>query len=345
MVTIEHARRVADISPEWDALFAAVAAQSTRAWFSAIEDAALPPGVTPAYVLARINGLPAVVVPLARSPGLKSLSTPYTVEYAPLVAVGLNWGALVAAGRAIGRDWRENGVILLDAVDPAEPRLAALLDGVAQAGFVVQAYDHFGNWHEPVETWGAYLASRQGSLRETIRRKTAAIEKSGVRLTMAATPGEIGPALEAFEAVYARSWKVAEPFPHFNGTVLPALAELGMVRLGVLWAGDQPIAAQYWTVSCGVGMVLKLAHDDAHKALSPGTVLTAWMIRGLIERDGIRELDFGRGDDPYKRLWASHRRQRLGYVISNPRSIAGLSSIARHRLGVFAKKVKIRLGR
>ncbi len=68
--------------------------------------------------------------------------------------------------------------------------------------------------------------------------------------------------------------------------------------------------------------MLKLAHDEAQRALSPGTVLTAWMIAGLIE-EGVRTLDFGRGDDPYKQLWTTQRSARVGLVLARPWSVAG----------------------
>ena len=44
------------------------------------------------------------------------------------------------------------------------------------------------------------------------------------------------------------------------------------------------------------------------------------MIRDLLDRDRITELDFGRGDDAYKSLWAGRRRQRIGVVLANLRA-------------------------
>ena len=51
-------------------------------------------------------------------------------------------------------------------------------------------------------------------------------------------------------------------------------------------------------VVAGTATVLKLAHDKAFDRASPGTVLTGFAIRTLMENDGIGMLDFGRGDDP-----------------------------------------------
>ena len=86
-------------------------------------------------------------------------------------------------------------------------------------------------------------------------------------------------------------------------------------------------------VTGGTASVLKLAHDEAARARSPGTVLTAAMIRGLLDRERVTELDFGRGDDGYKSLWAGQRRPRIGVVLVNPRRPAGLLTLGRHVLG------------
>jgi CelD/BcsL family acetyltransferase involved in cellulose biosynthesis len=79
--------------------------------------------------------------------------------------------------------------------------------------------------------------------------------------------------------------------------------------------------------------VLKLAHDETFKAHSPGTVLTAWMIRHMIEQEHVAIIDFGRGDDAYKQGWVANRRQRVGLLLINPRRPGGLIALARHGLG------------
>lgn len=116
-----------------------------------------------------------------------------------------------------------------------------------------------------------------------------------------------------------------------------AAAGLGQLRLGVLRriACGSPIAAQYWILDHGGRRALlpKLFHDEAAREESPGTVLTAHMIRHLIETDGVRALDFRRGDDPYKRLWVAERRQRIGVVLADPRHPAGALAILRHHAG------------
>ena len=58
-------------------------------------------------------------------------------------------------------------------------------------------------------------------------------------------------AAKAFESVYRRSWKDAEPYPAFNVALMRAMAELGLAALGVWSIGTEPVAVQFWVVKDG----------------------------------------------------------------------------------------------
>jgi CelD/BcsL family acetyltransferase involved in cellulose biosynthesis len=70
-------------------------------------------------------------------------------------------------------------------------------------------------------------------------------------------------------------------------------------------------------------------------------VLTAWMIRHMIEHEQVTELDFGRGDDAYKQLWAASRRQLSGLLLINPRAPRGLVALAHHKLGRVRARLRL----
>jgi hypothetical protein len=318
--------------------------QLGAAWFRVTAEAALPAGARPVFALYREAGRAVALLPLQRfaDGGLAGLTSPYTCVFRPLVAADATDGELRRAGRALGRACRRAGPLRLDALDPDWPGLAPLLSGFFSAGLLPLRYFHFGNWFVDVAGvgWDAYLAARPGELRETIRRRLARAGRDA-SVTFELVTG--GPALAAgvaaYDAVYARSWKPAEPYPAFGPALLQAAADAGVLRLGVLRRGAEPVAAQYWTVAAGTATVLKLAHDEAARALSPGTVLTARMIRHLLEQDRVAALDFGRGDDPYKAGWTGSRRPRIGVLLCPPLHPAGFFALARHGAGQLRRIV------
>lgn len=339
-LTMRVERTVDALDSAWDGLFATSAGlQSSRPWLAATIAAALPEGAEPHLLAISDEAGPLALLPMLAGPNQAwgSLTTPYTCLYQPLLRPGS--ADVTRAIVEIGRYCRQWPITRFEALDPDWPGLGVLRRGLTKAGLVTRTFAHFGNWHEQVTpgSWNAYLAARPGALRETIRRRTRAAERAGARCEVYSTPAELPAALDAYEAVYRRSWKVPEPFPAFNSTLIRALAESGNVRIGIMWNDDAPIAAQYWSVSAGVATVLKLAHDEKFKSLSPGTVLSAATIRRLIDVDGVRELDFGRGDDGYKQGWAKQRRARIGLLAINVWTGAGLRELIAHDAGTLRR--------
>jgi len=330
--------------PDLDALPAGAAAlfesasdnfYATDAWWRTMLAAGMPAGAEARFLLCDDAGRPAVLWPLQVLDGgrtLQSLTNPYTCLYQPLIAPGLDAAALRRTGMLFGCFCRRWPAVRLDALGDDFSPMAPLLAGARAAGMLASRFAHFGNWHEPVAglTWEQYLAARPGALRETVRRK---LKRAPATLEIIATPDAVEAGIAAYEEIYARSWKVPEPFPQFHAEMMRRAAAAGVLRLGLLRAGGHVAAAQIWIVLGGRASVLKLAHDEADRALSPGTVLTALMIRELIGREAVTELDFGRGDDAYKRLWATRRRQRIGVLLANPLRPRGLAVLGRQWLG------------
>ncbi|MCU0563755.1 MAG: GNAT family N-acetyltransferase, partial [Desulfobacterales bacterium] len=263
---------------------------ATRLWFDTLLAHALPEGAAP---LLATDPARAVLLPLWRRGGyLASLTGDYSLAWRPLVSPGADAAALVAAGRCLAGLVRFRRPMLWELLDAALPSLQPLLAGLRAGRAVAARFDSAGNWHAVLEegtSWPAYLAARDPALRTTVTRKLARAARTH-RLEIVTAPG---PALEegiaAYEDVRARSWKPHEPFPHFDAALLRAVAPFGLLRLGILREaeGGRAVAAQYWVRDRVAGLpratVLKLAHDETARAASPGTVLTAMMIRSLIE--------------------------------------------------------------
>jgi hypothetical protein len=330
------------LPPSCDQLFITASARSfyhTEAWYRVLIAHALPADAAPAFALYVEHSEPVVLFPLQMQGCgrlLSSLTNIYTALWQPLIAPGMGPAEVRRAGQAFGKFCRAWPTVRLDALDAALPELPPLLEGIRDAGLLVYRFGHFGNWSQNVAnvSWQDYLHSRPGALRETIRRKLGRVGRdTGMQFELVTEQERLESAIDAYVRVYAGSWKEPEPFPRFNPALMRAAAELGVLRLGVFRQNGEPIAAQYWIVENGSATVLKLAHLEAAKSLSPGTVLTALMIERLLDKDHVQELDFGRGDDRYKQVWTGERRQRIGLLLMNPRCVGGLLSLGRHLAG------------
>ena len=82
------------------------------------------------------------------------------------------------------------------------------------------------------------------------------------------------------------------------------------MRMGLARHEGEVVAAQMWTVDHGTAYIHKLAHLESAKPLSAGTILTAALFEHVIDRDKVAWVDFGTGDDPYKRDWMEQVRPR-----------------------------------
>lgn len=321
---------------------------SGRCWYDTTLAHALPADAEP---LAARSG--AVAVPLLRTGGvMSSLTTPYTQDWRPLGPPDLDEAGWHDAGRGFGTLLRFRPPVILEAIDAAGAWLAPFLAGLRASGIRAARFDHVGVWRETLPEghgWQDYLAGCPSALRHTVERKGKRAARE-TRFRLIAAPGAaLEAGIAAFHAVRAGSWKPDEPFPEFDAALMRAAAEAGALRLGVLTraADDTPLAAQYWILDQGGAraIVPKLFHLEAARAASPGTVLTAMMLRHLLTEDRVRTLDFGRGDDAYKAHWVSGRVQLIGLVLADPRHPAGLAALVRQAAGALARRLRSVLGR
>lgn len=174
--------------------------------------------------------------------------------------------------------------------------------------------------------------SRPGALRSTVRRKA----KKGVVDIELFTAFDAD-AWAAYEAIYAASWKPEEGDPALLRAFAEAESARGTFRMGLARIEGAPVAAQYWTVEDGTAFIHKLAHVEDSLKASPGTLLSAALFRHVIEVDRVCRVDFGTGNDAYKRDWMNRHEPLWHIEAFNPARIAawgpGLKAFARSVLG------------
>ncbi|MCU0729297.1 MAG: GNAT family N-acetyltransferase, partial [Sphingopyxis sp.] len=204
---------------------------------------------------------------------------------------------MTAAARAL----KQRFAMLSLAPLPAEnPDTAMLADALRSAGWLVdsRAASH-NHWLDTNgRNFDEWWAARPGALRSTVQRKA---KKGLVALTISDRFSDAD--WDDYEAVYRASWKPPESHPAFLRAWAEAESAAGTLRLGIARIDGAAVAAQFWSCDTGVAYIHKLAHVAGHDNLSPGTLLTHALFRHAFDIDRVRRIDFGTGDDGYKRDW------------------------------------------
>jgi hypothetical protein len=273
---------------------------------------------------------------------LSALSNFYTARFSPV------WNdsqtrseALSAIAKAIAGERPRWDVLDFMPLDTASPCYQEISDALRQAGFVVQQYSCFGDWFLPVggRCYRDYFASLPATLRNTVNRKTKKLQNtSRVDVAIVSNGEQLERRISDYEKVYKSSWKRPEPYPNFTAGLVRTSAEKGWLRLGVLYVNSEPAAAQIWLIHNKIASIYKLAYDDRFSAQSVGTILSAKMMEYVLDVDRVDEVDYLHGDEPYKRDWMSHRRERWGVAAYNPATLRGAADIVRNIGGRFAKR-------
>jgi hypothetical protein len=182
-----------------------------------------------------------------------------------------------------------------------------------------------------------YWGQRPGKLRNTAQRKA---KSAKLDIEIHRTFDAAGWA--AYEEVYAASWKPEEGSPAFLRAMAEQEGEAGRLRLGIARKEGRPLAAQLWTIEEGTAWIHKLAYREDSKALSPGTILSMAMFRSALDEDRVSRIDYGTGDDGYKRDWMAERATLWRLEAFNLASPRGLLGAARARLSALVRRARSR---
>lgn len=267
---------------------------------------------------------------------LRALSNFYTSLYAPIssgVATAELLSLALSPLRNEARPWDEIDFSPLSIEDGS---FDALFKALRTLGMLPFKYYCFGNWYLPVggRSYEEYHQTLPSYLKNTLKRKGKHFFADGLaRLEIVVGGERLESAIACFTKVYSTSWKNEEPFPGFIPGLIRASAERGWLRLGIAYLKDEPVAAQIWIVAHGRAAIYKLAYDEKYASYSAGSILSSHMMQYVMDVDKVYEVDYLIGDDPYKKDWMSHRRERWGIIAYNSHTLPGLIGACKQSLG------------
>lgn len=291
-------------------------------------------GILPVLAVAKSADGVAILPLCGHRRQLSALANWYTFRFRPILSGE-------APLQALARDLaRRTHRVTLHGLPEEDGSMSTLTRAFKAAGWLVRREVCDTNRVLPVmeRSFEDYLAGRPGKLRTTLKRKSG-------KVTTRVFSRFDAEAWKQYEAIYSESWKPEEGSPAFLRTFAEAEGTAGRLRLALAHAADAPegpaIAAQMWTVEGGTAFIHKLAHREAAKPLSPGSVLTAALMRHVIEIDRVDLVDFGTGDDAYKQDWMETQRPRYRLDMFRPfdaRNWASLAGIGLRSLAASAKR-------
>ena len=238
---------------------------------------------------------------------------------------------------AIARALKFGGIAELQLAPLADP--VPLRDAFREAGWLTFAAPATASWRIRTDhlDFASYWKNRPSKLRSTAERKMKA---AGLEVSIYNRFEE--EAWTGYEEVYRASWKPEEGSPAFLRALAEREGAAGTLRLGIARRDGRPVAAQLWLVENGEATIHKLAYSEEAKALSPGTILSMAMFRHVLDEDHVRLIDYGTGDEPYKRDWMDERADLWRLTACNPSTVRGLARAARIAAAPLVRRLRSR---
>ena len=253
------------------------------------------------------------ILPLVMSAGKTgyALKHRYTPVYSLLLAHHDQAGVLSCLVQGLTRLPLTG--LLLEPVADNDNNLLSLQREMEAAGFSCDRMFRFYNWFLRVQgqSYEEYMAARPAKLRNTILRKQRKLDREHGYTIRLFSGDDVPGGMADYYAVYNASWKATEQYVDFVDAMVARFTQAGWTRLAVLYAREQPVAAQLWFVHQGKASIFRLSYDEKWKAYSPGSILTSFLMEYVIDTDKVDEVDFLFGNDAYKQDWMSDRRERF----------------------------------
>ncbi len=175
-----------------------------------------------------------------------------------------------------------------------------------------------------------WLASYRKKKRYGLRRDARLLDQyfdGDTELRRITRPEQVNGFIDACHHIFDRSWKkgVLGNTPSYSWSDIPYLEQLaakGWLRAYLLIAGGEPIAYFTSFTYRGTCYLEDLAYDKRYKKLGPGSVMIFRIIQDFYAHEPPEVLDFGYGDNTYKRVYSNHEfHAHESYIVKRPGAV------------------------
>ena len=175
------------------------------------------------------------------------------------------------------------------------------------------------------DVWAEYR--RRGVVREYVRKRNRLLREQEAAIRFCSGT-ETVPAMEEFLRLHRLAWRgrggsraiTSAKLEDFHRDLAQAYSGTDRLLVPVLEAGAQSVAVRYYHVLERRVFEYLTGFDPKHRKSSPGAVLTMAVADHLTEQ-GFEELDFMRGDEPYKFNFTRLARTTATHVVARSRSL------------------------
>jgi hypothetical protein len=173
-------------------------------------------------------------------------------------------------------------------------------------------------WVDLGGTWSAFLASKSGGFRKSLRRKLARLKARGeVSFTTHETWPAVEDAFRDYLDVERRSWKQEKKLGvaktaaslEYHRALVHALGPSGRIVFRILSLDGRPIAATFGVLERGQFLSLHITHDGEFGEYSPGVLLTAYELEECYGRADHAQYELLGGFLENKTSWTANTRE------------------------------------
>lgn len=279
------------------------------------------------YCVLNKNDHIEAVFPLVKSPNgvssgytLKSLANFYTMEYEPFfISKARNCRkALKVFSKYLATEEQTWTSLEFFPIDQDKLINIYLKQELSQYFTLSSSLCH-KNWtyHNTDENFKEYIAFSPSRIKDIRRKERRLVKNYSVKFVMWIDDTDIEKCIQDYLIVYHGSWKDEEQYPDFIPDLILLCAGEKTLRLGILYINDVPTAAQFNIFHDKTTLIYKLCYDEKYKTLSAGAILSFKMMECAFDQDKSTKIDYGCGDDKYKKEWMNHCQERMTLTIYN----------------------------